>query len=355
MNRIERIQYTRMELLDQPRAIEETLAAERERVAELAARLEERDIQFIQVLGCGDSYCVAEAIATPWRRWLGRPVLAVQSLEHAYETVTPQTLVIAISATGGPGATLDAVRRGREHGAHVLVVTNTIASPTAQTATAILPVHATRIGWPTQSTTAAIAALLALGAAWAERRGVSPELQGFSEELGRLPQTVADVLATHDQASKALAERWIEQPSFFFAGTGAAYTAGRLGAAKIKEMSQDHASAMFLEEYHHYYSVKTGEAFFLLAPSGPGRERARETAESARRVGANIVVLTSDDDEVDGLLPRLKLPTVAEPLNSIIYSLPLHVFSQHLGVLKQRPEWALQDGAGRPLVAEGKP
>jgi glucosamine--fructose-6-phosphate aminotransferase (isomerizing) len=351
MNRIERIEYTRTELLGQPRAIEETLAAEQERRAELAARLAERDIRRIQVLGSGDSFCVAEAIAGPWRRWLDLPVLAVQSLEHAYETVTPQTLVIAISAMGGAGATLDAVHRGQEQGGYVLTVTNTIASPTAQEATAILPVHATRIGWPTQSTTAAIAALLALGAAWAMRRGASPELQRFSEDLGRLPETVADVLAASDEPSKALAERWIEQPALFFAGTGAAYTAGRLGAAKIKEMSQDHASAMFLEEYHHYYSVKTGEAFFLLAPPGPGRERARETVESARRVGADIVVLTSDDAVVDVPLPQLELPAVSEPLNSIIYSLPLQIFAQHLGMLKQRPEWALQDGAGRPLVA----
>jgi glucosamine 6-phosphate synthetase-like amidotransferase/phosphosugar isomerase protein len=218
-----------------------------------------------------------------------------------------------------------------------------------------LPIHATRIGWPSQSSTAGIAALLSLGAEWAAGRDAPPELRTFQEDLERLPQIVADVLDANDASSRRLAEQWIEQPAFFFAGTGAAYTAGRLGAAKIKEMSQDHASAMFLEEYHHYYSVKTGEAFFLLAPPGPGRDRARETAESARRVGADAVVLQSHADAVDFPLPGFALPTVAEPLNSIIYSLPLHLFAQYLGMLKQQPAWALQDGAGRPLVAQEQP
>jgi hypothetical protein len=44
---------------------------------------------------------------------------------------------------------------------------------------------------------------------------------------------------------------------------------------------------------------------------------------------------------------------VPEALNSIIYGLPLHLFAQHLGMLKQRPEWSLQDSAGRPLAAQG--
>ena len=350
LNRLERVEYTRTELLAQPEVIRETLDREGETIARLACAFEHRGLQNVQVIGNGDSFCVAEAIVAPWRAWLNIPVLAIQALEHAYERVDAQTLLIVISAMGGAGATVTAARRGQDQGAFVLGVTNAPSSDLVTQTSAILPIHATRIGWPTQSTTAPIAALLALGIAWAERRNLSLNLSAIKESLRFLPNVMTEVLRAQDAPMRSLAEQWQGHTTFFLAGSGPAYTAARLGASKIKEISQDHAYAMYLEEYHHYYSVKTGEAFFLLAPPGSAFDREVQTAESAYSVGADVRILQdATSDAVCKAYPRIDLPPTAEELTSIVYALPLHLFAQHLGIVKQQPEWALQDHAGRPM------
>jgi len=347
VNRLQRIEHTRTELLAQPGAIGATLAIARAAAVDIVSAWRQRKIQQVYFVGSGDSLIVGEAVAPAWQRWVERPAIPMQALEFARYGVhcaDDATAVVIISASGRSEATLESLRSAMRRGALTLAVTNTETAPLISEATHHLLVSATRVGWPTQSSTAPIAALLWLGLVW------SAKLDSVdAHAVLTLPETVQDVLEAHDIPMRALAEKWRDRATFFFAGGGPAYAAARMGAAKIKEMSQDHAHAMFLEEYHHYYSVKSGEAFFLVAPNGVLRDRAVSTARSAASEGASLVILRSEDEAgYEGLSGhQVALPPIPESLASVVYAVPLQLFAQHLAILKQQPEWAQQDHQGR--------
>jgi glutamine---fructose-6-phosphate transaminase (isomerizing) len=351
VNRIERIEYTRTEMLGQPEAIRATLESTRTAAADILSTWRRRNVQRVYFVGSGDSFIVGEAVAPVWQRWLERPAIPMQALEFARygaDAADATTAVVIISASGGSGATLEGLRSAMRRGAVTFGLTNTADTPLISEATHHLLVNATRLGWPTQSSTAPIAALLWLGLAW---RGTLDTAEAHA--LLALPQIVQRVLDAQDVPMRRLAEDWRDRAAFFLAGGGPAYAAARLGAAKIKEMSQDHAQAMFLEEYHHYYSVKRGEAFFLVVPPGALRDRALDTARSAAGDGAALVILRSEDDPgYEGLSDRqIVLPAIPESLASVVYAVPLQLFAQHLAIMKQQPEWSQQDHQGRRIEA----
>src|SRR5258707_12892367 len=61
----------------------------------------------------------------------------------------------------------------RDAGAFTVAVTNSPDSTLARQATRVLDIQASRVGWPTQSTTAPIAVLLALAAELGRQRGAA--------------------------------------------------------------------------------------------------------------------------------------------------------------------------------------
>jgi glucosamine 6-phosphate synthetase-like amidotransferase/phosphosugar isomerase protein len=256
------------------------------------------------------------------------------------------TLVVVITGSTGYPALFEGLREAAKRGAFTLGVTNHEGTPVSTGTTDHLLIPATRIGWPTQISTAQIAALLRLGLVWSEREGAS-ELRA----LPALPSIVRRVIDDQDIPMRELAAHWCDRSMFLFAASGPAYAAARMGSAKIKEMSQDHVCTMYLEEYHHYYPVKKGEAFFLLAPGGTIHNRAVDTARDAAAEQADLVILRPSGDRTfdEFEAKQIALPDIPEGLSSIIYAIPLHLFAQHLAILKQRPEWTKQDHQGRRI------
>ena len=349
MNRLERIEVTRRELLEQPDALRRTLAATEESVEDLRVAFRAGRTDAVYIVGSGDSFIVGEAIAAAWETWLGVPVRAMQALEYARQSgarTTPETIVVAISASGGSWATEQALQRAIEEKAVTIGVSGRADAPLTRLPRFRLVVPATRVGWPTQSTTSQIGALLRVGLAWSEADR-SQELA----QLSALPDVVAEILSRADAPTKRLASELAAVGDYFFAGSGPCYASARMAAAKVKEMSQDHATAIYLEEFHHYYTVKSGECLFLLAPSAPTMDRAVQTAEEARKNGVEPVVLTDSKDAALTSTAQavLDLPESAPFLQSITYALPLHLFSQHLAMQKRQPDWELQDHQGKPL------
>ena len=89
----------------------------------------------------------------------------MQSLDLAYyasHIVTERSLVVALSSSGETTRTVEAVLVAQHHRALTVALTNTTDSTLAQECERTLFVDATRVGWPTQSSTAALALVLRL-------------------------------------------------------------------------------------------------------------------------------------------------------------------------------------------------
>ena len=125
------------------------------------------------LVGCGDSLAVMIAARQALESTLGVPCEPMQSLEFAYyhaHLVDADTAVIALSSSGETTRTVEALlRRPASRIVYRCPDQHGRLDPATEADTA-LKIEATRVGWPTQSSTAALALLLELAIRVGERR-----------------------------------------------------------------------------------------------------------------------------------------------------------------------------------------
>lgn len=321
-----RDEATHPELLAQPDRIRETLDANDAALTELASVIAAMHVDRVFVTGAGDSLAVAIAARQTLELMLGVPCEPVQSLDLAYylaPMVTSRSIVIALSSSGETTRTVEAALVAQHVGALTVAITNTAGSTLDQESERTLLLRATRVGWPTQSSTTALALLLDL----ATRVGVATDRPGavaLRAELARIPDLMDDVIAAAEPRLAVVAEREHASGTFLFSGAGPSWGAAIIGAAKVKECTPDRAEAIQVEEFHHYNSLKAGEPIWVIAPAGPSVPRAVHTASEAKRFGGRVYVVTTEGvDAFDEVADEVVvLPAVAEPLSPLLTVLP---------------------------------
>jgi glutamine---fructose-6-phosphate transaminase (isomerizing) len=322
-----RTEATRGELVAQPDAVRRTWAANEKALGTAVDLIAGRRIDRVYLVGAGDSYAVMIAGRLALQSALGVPVEAAQSLEFAYyqpSVITGRTLVIALSSSGETTRTVEAALVAQHAGALTLALTNTAGSTLDTESEQSLRIEATRVGWPTQSSTAALALILRL-AALAGGRGTGV--------LDTVPDLMARVIDECDGPIAAIAAREVASRMFLFAGGGPSLGAAMVGAAKVKECTPDHALAIQVEEYHHYNSQKAGEPLCILAPAGRSVPRAADTAREAIRFGGRLyVAATEGETAFDGGF--LALPRVPEALSPMLTFLPAQLIGYHAAMAK---------------------
>jgi glucosamine--fructose-6-phosphate aminotransferase (isomerizing) len=334
--RLARVERTRVELFGQGAAIRATLAAAEAPLAEIAARLAGRTIERIVVAGCGDSWFAGLAMRHALERLTGRPAEGVQALDYAAygaAVAGPGTLVVGISSGGNTPAVMAALTAAAAGGAFTIGVSNTPGSPITTDFDAALLVEATRRGWPTQSTNATMALLVALGAAIAPESPVCPALRA---ELATLPDIVDRLCVALDAPLRATAAVWAPADLVLFTGLGPNFAAAAIGAAKLRELSPVHGFALPLEEYHHYRSQKAGDPIVVVATDPASVERALDTALVAEHVGGPLLaILAAPAPEIERRAAAVvRLPAVSPALAPMLSILPLHHLAHHFAVAR---------------------
>ncbi|GGH17862.1 hypothetical protein GCM10007036_19650 [Alsobacter metallidurans] len=333
--RLARVERTRTEMMAQGSAIARTLAAEAPAIERLAAALRERGVARVVVAGCGDSWHVGAGVRHAFESLLGIPLEAAQALDYASYGVAAadaRTLVIGISASGTTPVIMDALERARMRGAFTLGVSNTPGSALLTAFDDGLVVHATRSGWPTQSSTATMALLMRLAQRWAD----TPEAERFGADLDAIASRLDGLAIALDAPVAALATTVADAPLVLFAGLGPNMATACFGAAKVKELSPVHAIATPLEEYHHYRSQKAGEPLVLVATDAASLERALDTALVSRKVGGRLIaILALAHAAIEELaFGVVQVPAVRPELAALPAGIPMHLFAYHFA--KQR-------------------
>lgn len=330
-----RVEATRGEMFAQPDAVDRTLSLN-SNALEASAAVLAAGVQRVYLVGAGDSLAVMVAARSAFEAMLGVPCEPVQSLEFAYyagRLVDERCAVVALSSSGETTRTVEALLVAQCRGAYTVALTNTPGSTLDTESDSCLEVSATRVGWPTQSSTAALALLLDLAVRSGALRGVDLA-DDLHPAIGALPAAMAATLSALDGPLAEIAEREVGSSMVLFSGGGPSFAAAVVGAAKVKECTPVHALAIQVEEYHHYNSQKAGEPLFLLAPSGPTVPRAADTGTDALRWGGRLYVITSDGETAfDGLTRNVfHLPAVPEMLSPLLYLLPAQLVGYHLGM-----------------------
>ena len=345
--RLRRVKLTEAEMFGQPAAIRTTWHHENESIERIAAELAAQRFDRVVLTGCGDSLAVMHGMRLLLETMLQVPCEPMQALDLAYYYDTllgPRTLVVCLSSSGTTTRTVEALLMARARGAITLALSNTKNSVLMQEATHGLLIHAERKGWPTQSSTAAMALLGLLAVRIGAHRHAACAVE-LAQALETVPAAMEAVLSTSDPIMREVARRESARPIYLYAGGGPAYAAALFGATKMKECSPDHAMAIALEEFHHYNSQKAGDPLFVLAPSGPSVARARDTAEEGKRWKGRIYgIVTGDEPALDDASDLvIRLPAVPESLAALLFTLPLQLFAYHTALEKFRAAGATVD------------
>lgn len=337
-----RVGYTWDEMWSQEKAITDTLESEKKSIAEAADYFGHLDLDHIYMTGCGDSVASMVAVRGLFEQTLGIPCEPIQALDFTYyfhRPVNKKTMLITLSSSGATTRTVEAMMIGRALGAHTLTLSNTTGSPLMIESDRGLMIHAERKGWPTQSSTAAMAIMVELCLEMARIKGASKtEISTLEKSFRVIPGLMTTTLQSINDEVQRIAEKESQKSVYLYSGGGPAYACAMFGAAKVKECSPDHGIAIPLEEFHHYNSQKQGDPLFLLAPKGPSISRAIDTLHEGKRWGGNVysvvdesdVKLFTNSDSVIGL------SSVPEQFSAFIYSLPVQLFAYHVAMEKFR-------------------
>jgi len=333
-----RVDATRGEMFGQPTAITDTWLRNHEELAQVSSRLASGDFDRVFLVGAGDSLAVMIGARLALELMLGLPCEPVQSLDFAYyqrHLVTKRSVVIALSSSGETTRTVEALLVAQNVGALTIALTNTVGSTLDVESENTLLISATRVGWPTQSSSAALALLLRLATQTGIARGAAGAA-GLAADLDTMPALIESVLADNDAAIAEIARTEAHRTMYLFSAGGPSWAAAIIGAAKVKETSPDHAVEIQVEEYHHYNSQKPGEPLFIFAPTGPSVPRAVDTGRDALRYGGQLYAITTvGESALAGIAAAvIELPVVPEALSPLLFVVPAQMIGYHVGMAK---------------------
>ena len=335
--RFRRVAITEKEMMAQGEAIRATLEANAEPLAAIARDLKDRPIRRVVMVGCGDSWISGFGVRHAMERALGavcEPVEAFDFATYGLDVVDAETVVIGLSSSGKTEPVIDGLKGAAARGAYAIGLSNTLGSPLMVEFPGALQIRATRGGWPTQSSTAAMALKLALTVSVAEAKG--RDAAALKAALAALPDQIDAVCKAFYEPARALAECLARVDLVLFAGAGPYFAPGAFGAAKLKELAPIHAYAFPLEEHHHYRTQKAGDPMFLIAPDAASHARAVETAIMSKGCeGFCIALVPEGETEIAEVADVVwRLPPVADETAPILYSAPLHLFGYHAAVAR---------------------
>ncbi len=338
--RLKRNSYTYEELCSQPQKIRETISLEKDAIKETARILTQREIHQIYMVGCGDSLAALRGTRNFLETLLEIPCKEEDPLDFAYfnsHAVDEHTLVLALSSSGRTVRVVEALLVARAKGAQTLALSNTPTSPLMQAATAGVIIHASRKGWPTQSSTSAMAAVIQLGIELGRCLG-KEETDYYEAEFDKVPEFMEQAITMTEEPVKTLAKKLYKKRIFFFCGGGPFYTCAEFGSAKVKEATPGYAVPVPLEEFHHYNTVKQGDPLFLIAPPGMSTQRAQETMWASRVLGGEVVLFTAEKEQdlISEADQVICLPEGEECFANFVYSIPLQLFGNYLAAEQER-------------------
>lgn len=290
-------------------AVARFLAAHRDRLTDIGARLRERPPATVTTCARGSSDHAATYAKYMIETHLGIPTstaaLSTASI-YAAPVVAPRSLCLAISQSGRSPDLLAAVQAHKDAGALVVALVNDDTSPLAALADEALPLMAgpELSVAATKSYIASLGGIAALVAAWSGNdalgRGVA-SLPAELERAFRLDWSSAMFLADDGR-------------SLFVIGRGYGYAVAQEAALKLKETCGLHAEAFSAAEVRHGPMAIVGNGFPILAfaTSDEAGDGVREVADEFRARGAHVAL--ADPSGGEDALPALSALPELEPI-----------------------------------------
>jgi len=300
-------------------------------------------IKSVQILACGTSYH-AGLVARYWFEKLARVPCAIEvASEFRYRNpvISPDTLVVTISQSGETADTLAALLEAKRLGVkHSLVICNAPESSLVRESDLVMMTRAgPEIGVAsTKAFTTQLVALLMLIVAVGRRFALTKETEEkIVSELFSLPCNIEKVLKL-DNAIELLSQRFADKHNALFLGRGTHYPIAMEGALKLKEISYIHAEAYPAGELKHgpLALIDAEMPVVTVAPNNNLLEKLKSNIQEVSARGGQLIVFMDEElaESSDENVQIVKMPSVANIISPIVYTIPLQLLSYHVAVLK---------------------
>lgn len=324
-------ELTYREIISQPDAWAEALAAFEAREAAVAQAWTAAAPRHVLFTGCGSTHYLSLSAAALFTGLTGVPATGRPASELIlfFDQVVPdpaETLLIAVSRSGTTTETLAAVERFRAGGGRaVWVVTCYPDSPLATAADLVLPAAAAQEESVAQ--TRSFASMLLLCQALAACLGGADW-----RVLHRLPALGRDLIAAVEPLMMDVGGR-LSDERLYFLGSGPFYGVASEAMLKMTEMSLTAAQAFHFLEFRHgpMSMVEPGtQVIGLLSPAAAGHEA--RVLDEMLAMGAAVLRLGGADD---GATWHVALPPgLPEWARLVLYLPPLQLLAYHRACAK---------------------
>ena len=340
------------EIPRQPQVLATAASAFPAPITALLREVRDRDIDDWVVTGCGDGLFAGKCAEVWFARLAERRLRAVPAMELSrenYPSLTPRSVVVAVSHSGTTARVLEAARAARARGAYVVALTGNADSELAAIANCFVDntVRNERSNCRTASFQAVTLFLRMLAEAVAGRGFSTPPLEALATyleqartQVDRLPDAVL------------VGDHWI------FTGSGLGLAVAEYGKAKAHEAATVPAHCVELEQFIHceIFTVRPETAVVLVAPRGRASSRARELAGGLRKLGAMTIAVTDDDTLAAMCRHAISLPAgLAEDDQPFVEVGPLQWLALRLAALRgDNPDLVNHKWVNRPLIDDSQ-
>jgi len=315
--------WMREEALEAPDAVARLLAADGATYDALGHALRDQPPRALLTLARGSSDHAAHYAAYLVMARLGRLVTSLpMSLVTLYgaRLQTEGLVSIAFSQSGQSPDLIEPTRQFGARGARTVAIVNDAASPLAQAAHWVLPLHAgpERSVAATKSFVAQLVTGARLVAAWQGDAASSAALPG-------LPAALARALAHEGAWCDAAIPVLQDADRLYVIGRGTGLAIALEAALKLKEVCGLQAEALSGAELRHgpMALVEPGFPVLVFAPRGPAQAGLIALADELRTRGAQVLLASPD-----GPLPLV--PTDDPDLDPIIAIAPFYTMTEAL-------------------------
>jgi len=320
------------DILEQPRAIRETLTAlaHAQRLNEFTSNLSPSSYPSVVLTGMGGSFQVLHPLYLKLIE-LGFPVRMAEASELIYfmpRLLNRDTLLIVVSQSGRSAEIVRLLSKERERPT-ILAITNDAASPLAVESDVVTLIQAGReASVSCKTTTASLAAL-----AWIADRISGRDPRITYEELEAAALAVERYLERRQAHVETLCVELQGIRHLFVAGRGCSLAATGIGGMIMKEAAHFHSEAMSCAAFRHGPFEMLSDVCFVLVFAGDAQVEPlnRNSVDDVRQTGARSA-LAGQDAKLD----VFRLPAVSKAALPIVEMIPLQMVSLALASLAGR-------------------
>ncbi len=328
------------EIHEQPKAVQNTLRIRQETIDQLIDKL--NDAKEVILTAAGTSYhaCLYGGYAfARLAKQNSQQIISSEFPEQVGETLSEDTVILAVSQSGETSDTLSALNMAKDRGARILGITNVVGSSITRVADRfVYTLAGPEIGVAaTKTFLVQISTLALLGLSLAEARGTldTSEIQKYRGELLKIPAAIEQIIEKQEEYVKVTADTLAHKPNFLFLGRGINTPTAMEGALKLKEISYIHAEAYPAGESKHgpIALIEPDFPVVFIAPSDSTLDRITGNIMEMKARGAHIIGVT-DNERIHELsdhtfwIPR-RIPDIFTPLVSVV---PLQFFSYYSAI-----------------------